>query len=118
ELYLISKSDGMIRSLLDVPKSGDFNRDSVVNAADISASMAAMADLSGYTATYHLTKSQLTTIGDLTDDGHVTNADIQKLINLLAGGGSVAAVPEPSSWMLLICAAIAVVTVARPLSRL
>src|SRR5262249_8056114 len=119
ELYLISKSDGMIRSILDVPKSGDFNRDSVVNAADISASMTALADLNGYVATYHLTNSQLTTIGDLTDDGHVTNADIQKLINLLAadGGGSVAAVPEPSSWVLLIAAAIALATAAPPLSQ-
>jgi hypothetical protein len=114
ELYLISKSDGMIRSILDVPKPGDFSRDALVNVADISALMTALSDLSSYSAAHHLTNTQLDTIGDLTDGGGVTNTDIQRLINLLAGGGtSPAAVPEPASWMLLFLAMIAVAGVAR-----
>jgi hypothetical protein len=39
-------------------------------------------------------------IADVNQSGTVTNADIQATLNLLAGGGSLAAVPEPSSLVL------------------
>lgn len=92
---------------------GDMNRDGLVNIADVSAMQTALADLNAYQATHGpgsgaLSNLQLQQIGDLTDDNLVTNADIQGLIILLAnggltvdGGGSLAAVPEPSSLVLL-----------------
>src|SRR5262245_61876322 len=71
--------------------------------------VSALADLNGYQATHGpgggaLSDPQLLQIADLTDDDLVTNADIQGLINLLAngggsGGGSLTAVPEPSSFL-------------------
>ena len=80
--------------------------DGQVSVADISAMMAALADLAGYETSHGLSDSQLLAIADLNGDSHVTNADIQGLINYLAGGrgggsGSVAAIPEPSGLILL-----------------
>jgi hypothetical protein len=83
---------------------GDINRDGDVNVSDISAMMAALADLSSYQSTNGLTALQLRQIADLTRDNNVTNADIQGLIDLLANGGgssSLAAVPEPPGIVLM-----------------
>ena len=44
-------------------------------------------------------------MGDIDLSGTVTNADVQALLNLLkAGGGLLAAVPEPESITLIACA--------------
>ncbi len=82
---------------------GDFNRDGHVTMADIPAMLMALTDLSVYQATYLLDGSQLAAIGDFDNSGVVTNRDIQGLLDLVAslGGGSVAAVPEPTSLLLL-----------------
>ena len=81
---------------------GDFNRDGHVNAADITAMEQALTDLNAYKTNYFLSTANLTAIGDFDGDSHVTNADLQGLMTLLAsGGGSVAAVPEPASGVLL-----------------
>jgi len=78
---------------------GDLNDDGQVNAADLSAMMAALADLTGYESAYGLSDSELLTIADLNGDRRVTNADIQGLINLLATSDFVAAA-EPSALLL------------------
>ena len=81
---------------------GDFNRDGHVNAADVPAMLAALTDLNAYKSANSLTSAQLLSIGDIDLSGTVTNADMQALLNLLeGGGGSVAAVPEPASLVLL-----------------
>ncbi len=82
---------------------GDFNRDGQVTSADISAMLSALTDLNAYTLNNSLSPTQLAAIGDFNSDGKVTNADIQAELDLVAslGGGSVAAVPEPSSISLL-----------------
>jgi hypothetical protein len=96
---------GEIYELL--PLLGDVNRDGHVDAADISALMTALTDLKGYEGS--LTDAQLAEFADLAGDGKVDNADLQGLISYLAngGGGSLTAVPEPSSLGL---AAIAIIS--------
>jgi hypothetical protein len=77
---------------------GDFNHDGHVNAADIPAMLVALADLNAYKSANSLSNSDLVALGDVNGDGGVSNADVQALLDLLkSGGGSLAAVPEPSS---------------------
>jgi len=90
---------------------GDFDRDGHVNVADVAAAEAALADLNKYRSTHgNLASAHVVSIGDLSGDNLVTNADLQGLLVYLAnnagalpapGGGSRAAVPEPSSLVLL-----------------
>ncbi len=81
---------------------GDFNQDGHVDASDIAAGEAALANLNGYMATYHMNSEDLNLIGDVNGDNTVNGADLQKLIlNLKAGLGSTTAVPEPASLVLL-----------------
>jgi hypothetical protein len=84
---------------------GDANLDGHVNIADLSTFMTALADLSYYKSTKHLSDLQVASIDDFSGDTRVTNTDLQGLITLLAGGGgsgSVTAVPvpEPSTFAL------------------
>jgi hypothetical protein len=89
--------------------TGDFNRDSHFNVADIQAMAAALADLSGYQANWGLSDAQLLTLGNFnTTDMTVNNLDLQGLITALANGaGSAApsAVPEPTTMALSIAGA-------------
>ena len=82
---------------------GDWNRDGLVTSADINAGLKALADLKVYQTTNFLSNQQLAIIGDYNSSGTVTNGDIQGLLDAVAagGGGSVAAVPEPTSIVLL-----------------
>jgi hypothetical protein len=80
---------------------GDINRDGEVNARDISALLAALADLHEYALAHGIDDSYLKQIGDLDGDGQITNADLQSLLNALRGAGTTS-VPEPSSAMLRI----------------
>ncbi len=84
-------------------EQGDWDRDGQVTAADIPAMLIALTDLNSYASTNSLDPTQLAAIGDFDNSGTVTNRDIQDLIDLVAstGGGSVDAVPEPSSLVLL-----------------
>jgi hypothetical protein len=79
---------------------GDFNRDRLVNAADISAMMNALTNMSAYQANNHLTDFDLKAFGDINSDGQINNADLQSLLNLFKSG-QYALVPEPSSGVLL-----------------
>jgi PEP-CTERM motif len=81
---------------------GDFNLDGHVNANDIPVMLKALTDLNAYKATYGLSNADLLSIGDFDADQMLTNADIQSFIGYLqAGNGSLAAVPEPTSLVLL-----------------
>jgi len=110
---------------------GDVDRDSHVTAADVSALMSALSDLSAYQSTHGpgggaLTNQQLLQVADFTNDNLVTNTDLQSLIVYLAnnagalpapGGGSVAAVPEPAAVILMVLALPALALVSRPKSQ-
>jgi hypothetical protein len=79
---------------------GDFNRDGLVNAADISSMMNALTNLPGYQAANHLTNFDLMAFGDINSDGKFNIADLQALLNLFKTG-QYALAPEPASWILL-----------------
>jgi hypothetical protein len=84
------------------PLLGDFNFDGHVNAADISAMEAALANLNNFESSHGLSSAYVNYIGDLNGDGQVNNADLQVLINdLKTGHGSFSETPEPGSVVLL-----------------
>lgn len=87
-----------------LPTAGDFNRDGHVDASDIASMQAALSDLNGWYAAMTalgLNPTQEKLIADVNKDGVVNNADLQKLLGILASGGGSEAVPEPASVMLL-----------------
>ncbi len=86
------------------PMKGDYNVDHVLSSIDISTMLAALTDLNAFRTNNHLTQSDLLAIGDFSNDGAVTNADIQGLLDYVAqfGSGSTVAVPEPSTLLLAI----------------
>jgi hypothetical protein len=104
---LVAETDQFPTYRFDVkvaPELGDFNRDGQVTSADIPAMLMALTDLKAYASNNSLTPTQLAAIGDFFSSGSVTNRDIQLLLDLVAGqggGGTVAAVPEPASLVLL-----------------
>jgi hypothetical protein len=64
--------------------------------------MQAETNRSAYESAYNVTDAQLTLLGDINHDGVVNVADLQAFfIYLKNGNGSAAAVPEPSSFILL-----------------
>jgi hypothetical protein len=92
----------MLTAVLEPFAKGDFNLDHHVNAADIPAMLAALTDVNQFKTMNGLTDSNLLTIGDIDHSGEVTNGDVQALLELLkSGGGSLVAVPEPTSIALL-----------------
>ena len=83
---------------------GDVNGDNQVTSADINALLVALADPVKYATTHNLFASDVAYVGDYDNDGFFTNRDIQPLLDFIAsqpGGGSLTAVPEPSSLALL-----------------
>jgi Dockerin type I domain len=99
--------------------AGDINRDGRVTVADISALMNALSNLSAYQSAKGLTDPLLfRDVADVNGDGQVNNADIQALIALIAtnavrGSGTLAAVPEPESWILATLALVATLNARR-----
>ena len=83
-------------------KLGDFNLSGTVTSADITAMIAALADINTYKTSHVLSTDDLLNSGDLDGDGKITNADLQGLITFITSGqGSVAPVPEPTGIVLL-----------------
>jgi autotransporter-associated beta strand protein len=86
---------------------GDFDRDNLLSVVDIQAMLTALADVSAYQAARNLSANDLVSLGDLSGDGLVDNADVQGLMIALAsagGGGALAAVPEPPAILLAVLA--------------
>jgi hypothetical protein len=81
---------------------GDFNRDHRVDAGDIGAMMAALADPGAFQqANNSLSATDLLTLEDLNGDSQFTNADFQSLLtDFRSGGASVNTVPEPATFLL------------------
>jgi len=98
---------------------GDFDRDFARDAGDIQGMLGALSNLTSYQSAENLTNAELLSIGDLDGNGVVNNLDLQPLINLLAvgaaGGGSLVAVPEPSSALIFGMGGLLVL--ARPAGR-
>jgi phosphatidylinositol-3-phosphatase len=85
-----------------LPVRGDFNRDGHFDSADITAMLAALADLNVYKTTGNLSGIALLAIGDVNGDGVVNNADLPALLDLLkSGGNSPIGVPEPAAIVYL-----------------
>jgi hypothetical protein len=81
---------------------GDMNRDQQVNASDVTAMIAALANIPAYEAAHNLTAAQMLAIGDVNGDGKFNNADVQALISFLsASHGTGSPAPEPASIALL-----------------
>jgi uncharacterized protein YjbI with pentapeptide repeats len=93
---------------------GDFDRDGQLTANDIQAMLVALADLKAYETAQGLSDAALALLGDLNGDHAVTNADIQPLLDLLAGsgGGGAPSVPEPASVLLAACGFVGLVASA------
>jgi hypothetical protein len=64
---------------------GDIDGNGSRNVSDMFALMVALTDLSAYQSNRNLAPSDLTAIADIDGDASVTNADVQALLNLLAG---------------------------------
>ena len=98
--------------------AGDFNRDSHVDAADLQAMLGALTDLQSFQLAAGLSDSDLLTIGDLNGDGVITNADLQAMLTLLSSGtGSLTAVPESGTMVLLMAAAPGLWGIGRRLAK-
>ena len=72
-----------------------------MNSGDITSLIGALTNPDSYAATNSITTSQIASVADVNQDGSVSNADLQKLLNnLKSGGGTNSAVPEPASFVL------------------
>jgi autotransporter-associated beta strand protein len=87
---------------------GDVNQDTHVNISDVSAQMTMLTDMTTYQTLHSFTQGDVASVADLNADNAANNLDVQSLLVLLAngggsapGGGSLTAVPEPASVVLL-----------------
>jgi hypothetical protein len=90
---------------------GDWNFDEEVTGDDVPEMLKALTDLAAYKNRWGIDDTELVGVGDVNNDGVVTNKDIQAELDLVAslGGGSLAAVPEPTTLMLCVLAAPALI---------
>lgn len=90
------------------PLLGDLDFNNAVTIADVQTLATALSDLTKYKTDRALaTDDALKQRADIDQSGAVDNKDVQALIVQLAntGGGSLSAVPEPTSWLLAILGA-------------
>lgn len=82
---------------------GDITQDNHVNTSDVTSLLTALTDINAYKAAHPtLDTLEASDTLDVDQDGVVSNADLQGLLSYLqAGHGSLAAVPEPASFVLL-----------------
>jgi len=104
-----TQQDAATLAIYSAIMRGDFNLDGEKTAADIPLMLQALANPSAYkAANNNMSSMEFTAIADVNQDGVVSNADLQALLNLLAGGGGgTSSVPEPSAallaWIALGC---------------
>jgi fibronectin-binding autotransporter adhesin len=89
---------------LPLPVRGDLDGNGSVTGADIPAMLQALTNIGGYQTTHLLSDGDLLGTMDVDNSGVINNRDIQSLLNLVQtlGGGSLAAVPEPSTLLMLV----------------
>jgi hypothetical protein len=95
--------------LKPIPLAGDYNNDGHVNTGDIAALELALTNARLYQSTYGLSSTDLMQIDQLLGKpAHALNtSDLQALlIYLKTGNGSTVTVPEPSTAVLALLAAI------------
>jgi hypothetical protein len=81
----------------------DLNFDGMVDSFDIPDLLKALTDLNAYKTQHSIPdNATLNQIADVNNDGFVNNGDIQSLLGLFEGTGSIAAVPEPASCVLVV----------------
>ena len=98
-------------TLHPLPVRGDFDFNGLFDVADVELMKKAMSDQAAFqlmNSTQLTSAADLGCLGDINGDGQFNNLDIQGEINLVASGGagSVAAVPEPGSQILLVLGGI------------
>jgi hypothetical protein len=105
ELYLISKSDGMIRQLLNFGDytgiAGDFNFDGKFNNLDVQAMLNALKASSTFMSTHNLANADWLALADFNHDGSVSVADLQGALVALTSSSLQQPVPEPATLSLL-----------------
>jgi hypothetical protein len=93
--------DNWIARFSPVAVPGDFNRDGIVDTADIADMMDALVDLPDYMSTYDLSPADLNTICNVNGDGEFNIADLQALLSkLICGANQVQSIPEPAGLAL------------------
>jgi hypothetical protein len=97
--------------------AGDFNLDGHVNAADIPIMQSALANPAAWEATYKVTDATFQSMANVNGSGVINNGQLQALLNLVkGGGGSLNAVPEPSSLILFGLAGLGLAAAKKRLS--
>jgi fibronectin-binding autotransporter adhesin len=96
-------SGEVVPASISTRKLGDWDTNGTLNASDIPAMLQALVNLNAYKTSHSLTNEDFLNIADVNGSGTVTNADMQATLDLLAnlGFGSLASVPEPSTFVLL-----------------
>ncbi|HYO23336.1 MAG TPA: PQQ-dependent sugar dehydrogenase [Lacipirellulaceae bacterium] len=92
ELYIISKSDGMIRYIVEAAGDADFNNDGRVDGGDFVIWQRNLGSAGGLAQ------------GDADGDGRVTTADIGFWTRQHGMAPPAAAAPEPSAWAIVAAA--------------
>ena len=109
ELYLISKSDGMIRQLVNFGDytgvAGDFNFDGKLTNADLQAMLAALKSSAAFESTHNLADADWLALADFNHDNAANLADIAPLLAALTAA-TPQSVAEPATLWLLASGAL------------
>jgi fibronectin-binding autotransporter adhesin len=93
----------VVPATISTRKLADWDVNGTVNGSDVAAMLQALTDLNAYKTSHSLTNEDFLNIADVNGSGTITNADMQATLDLIGslGFGSLASVPEPSTFLLL-----------------